>query len=175
LPAGATIAISRDNNIAQRNLTILNPGDPATDLFSAVVVGSFGEEGVIGLVIDRSELDRETRVVVRFAENELMDRLIGVARELGLELGHHQDVDVVEIPATEKAFELPLRLAGGEFGAMLVAMPKNGAESKGELHLTQRLGTQELSAGYGLQFAPEVKRKRPSRPRKERQLVTTKA
>lgn len=80
MPAGATFDIKRDNNIAQRNISILDPGDPAIDAFAAVVAGSSNGRGVRSLVVDRSLLPERARVIIRLADPERMEKLTG---ELG--------------------------------------------------------------------------------------------
>jgi hypothetical protein len=76
LPAGATFDIKRDNNIAQRNLAILDPGEVATDAFAAIVMGTSSGEGVRSLVIDRSLLSQDVRVLVTVADPDRRKRLI---------------------------------------------------------------------------------------------------
>jgi subtilisin family serine protease len=76
MPAGATFDIKRDNNIAQRNIAILEPGDPASDLFLAIIAGTSAPAGVTDLVIDRSRLAPEADVFVRLAEPRLMEILV---------------------------------------------------------------------------------------------------
>jgi hypothetical protein len=78
LPAGATFDIQRDNNIAQRNIEILDPADPADDTsdLTAVVMGTSVREGVDSLIVDRSRLPLDAQVLVRLADEELMRRLV---------------------------------------------------------------------------------------------------
>jgi hypothetical protein len=77
LPAGSTSDVQRDNNIAQRSINILDPGDPISDAFTVVVAGSSNGRGVASLVIDRSELPSEARVLVRLADAARMAELTG--------------------------------------------------------------------------------------------------
>jgi subtilisin family serine protease len=78
MPAGTTFDIKRDNNIAQRNISILDPGDPASDAFAAIVAGTSDDRGVRSLVIDRSLLADQARVLIRMADPEHMEKLVGM-------------------------------------------------------------------------------------------------
>jgi hypothetical protein len=87
MPAGATFDIRRDNNIAQRNIAILDPGDPANDAFTAIIMGSV-DAGVRSLVIDRTELPGGVQVLVRLADPEQMAKLLAaIERDPGI--GEH--------------------------------------------------------------------------------------
>jgi hypothetical protein len=59
----------------------------------------------------------------------------------------HQDLEAVEIRGLRGRLELPLRLGGGEFVPLLVAVD---GDATGDLGITQRRGDGELSAGYGI-------------------------
>jgi hypothetical protein len=82
MPTGTTFDIKRDNNIAQRNISILEPGDPASDAFAAIVAGTSDARGVRSLLIDRSRLADQARVLIRPADPEHLEKLVG---ELGRE------------------------------------------------------------------------------------------
>jgi subtilisin family serine protease len=81
LPAGATFDIKRNNNIAQRNIAVLDPGDPASDLFIAIIAGSSSDAGVEGLVVDRRLLSPAAAVHVRLADDLLMRELLEYVRK----------------------------------------------------------------------------------------------
>ncbi|NBC15694.1 MAG: S8 family serine peptidase [Bacteroidetes bacterium] len=74
-PAGATFDIKRDNNIAQRNITILDADDASGDLFHAIMVGTSARSGIDRLYVDRSRLPAGARVVMHLADPRLMRRL----------------------------------------------------------------------------------------------------
>jgi hypothetical protein len=76
LPAGATFDVKRNNNIAQRNIAILDPGDPATDLFVAVMAGTSADAGVEAVIVDRRLVPSGARVQVRLADDRLMRKLV---------------------------------------------------------------------------------------------------
>jgi len=59
----------------------------------------------------------------------------------------HEGLEVLEIRGLRGRVELPLRLAGGEFAPLLVAVVGGGA---GDLHVSQRRGDGVVSAGYGV-------------------------
>jgi len=62
-------------------------------------------------------------------------------------LVQHQDLNAVEIRGLRGQMEIPLRLSGGQFVLLLVAVTGPGT---GDLQITQRRGDGELSAGYGI-------------------------
>jgi hypothetical protein len=76
MPTGATFDIKRDNNIAQRNVSVLETAEPATlAILDAIVVGTSDASGIHSLVIDRSLLPDEARVIVCPADDERMENL----------------------------------------------------------------------------------------------------
>jgi subtilisin family serine protease len=81
MPSGTTFDIKRDNNIAQRNLTILDPGEPTSDLFHAIVAGTSDPSGIEAIYVDRSGLSADARVFVRLADPRLMHRWLRLMKE----------------------------------------------------------------------------------------------
>jgi hypothetical protein len=71
----------------------------------------------------------------------------GPAHPIATGLVNYQDLDAVEIRGLRGQLEIPLRLSGGEFVPLLVAVTGAGT---GDLRITQRRGDGELSAGYGI-------------------------
>jgi hypothetical protein len=63
--AGSGIDIQRDNNIAQRNLTIVDNVADSDVAFHAIMIGTTHLSGIRQLVIDRSLMDDEAQVYVR--------------------------------------------------------------------------------------------------------------
>jgi hypothetical protein len=59
----------------------------------------------------------------------------------------HHGVDALDIQGLRGRLEIPLRLGGGEFVPLLVAVMGGGT---GELHLSQRRADGVISAGYGI-------------------------
>lgn len=59
----------------------------------------------------------------------------------------HHGLDAVEIKGLRGQIEIPVRLSGGQFVPILVAVTGPGS---GDLHITQRRRDGELSAGYGI-------------------------
>jgi hypothetical protein len=104
----------------------------------------------------RIELLSESRLAVRCCDESTVVLTVPRGGSIGFETGwspadqpvlrsRHQGIDAVEIGTGSEATELPLRLAGGEFALVLVAVASGGG---GELRLTQRRGDGELSAGF---------------------------
>jgi hypothetical protein len=59
----------------------------------------------------------------------------------------HQGIQTVELRNLTGRLELPMRLDGGRFAPILVAL---AGDATGDLHITQRRGDGEISAGYGI-------------------------
>jgi hypothetical protein len=59
----------------------------------------------------------------------------------------HDGLEAVEIRGLRGRLELPMRLDGGEFAPLLVAVTGGGT---GDLWVSQRRGDGEVSAGYGI-------------------------
>jgi len=72
VPASSGWDIQRDNNIAQRNITIVNAGEAVDAFFAGIVMGTSDLVGVQSLVLDRSQLSDDARVFVRFADDKIM-------------------------------------------------------------------------------------------------------
>jgi hypothetical protein len=71
-PAGATFDVKRDNNLAQKNITIDDPGDTSSDIVAGVVAGTIDASGVKSIIIDRSLLPSSYRVLVKSADESYM-------------------------------------------------------------------------------------------------------
>lgn len=69
------------------------------------------------------------------------------ARPIGVQLVEHDGLDAVEIQGLRGKIEIPMRLEGGEFTPLLVAVTGPGV---GDLWVSQRRGDGEVSAGYGI-------------------------
>ncbi|HEX8230916.1 MAG TPA: S8 family serine peptidase [Chloroflexia bacterium] len=82
LPTGVAFDVQRDNNIAQRNISILDPLDPATDLLQAIVAGTSDPSGIRSLVIDCSQLGAKSSVLIHLTDEKLMRRIVDHARKL---------------------------------------------------------------------------------------------
>jgi hypothetical protein len=203
---GLSVPVQGNNNIAQRNITIINAGDADSDLFVGMVAGTRDDVGVATLIIDASLLRGATAIRLHVADERAMKQLAaGVTRaaqeqlvpvqtggkprecaviieertRLRVECGpcdtvieaapgsriftcgcglsrpvttgvvKHQGLDAVEIQGLRGQIEIPMRLSGGQFVPLLVAVTGPGA---GDLRITQRRGDGELSAGYGIRL-----------------------
>lgn len=201
---GLSVPVQGNNNIAQRNITIVNAGDADADLFVGMIAGTRDAVGVATLIVDATQLRRATSIRLHVADERVMKQLtLGVRRavqeqlvpvqagespmgceviveertRLRLECGpcdtvievapgsriftgscgfaapittglvKHQDLDAVEIKGLRGQIEIPMRLSGGQFVPILVAVTGPGT---GDLRITQRRGDGELSAGYGI-------------------------
>lgn len=200
---GLAVPVQGDNNIAQRNITIVNAGDADSDLFVGMVAGTRDAVGVATMIIDATLLRGATSIRIHVADERAMKQLAagirrasqeqlvpvqtsgkptcaviieertrlrvecgpcdtvieaapgsriftggcGVSRPITTNLVKHQGLDAVEITGLRGQIEVPMRLGGGQFVPLLVAVTGQGS---GDLRITQRRGDGELSAGYGI-------------------------
>jgi hypothetical protein len=136
-PAATGIPVQRDNNLAQRNITV---SDSGTDDACAVVAGTSGSEGVDALLLDCKELEPEAAVFVRIDDDRIMDRWFGLGR-----IGSFQQVEGLLLDRGD--FELPLGLPPGRYVAVVIGLI-GGARGSGVVRVSQRLKGGEISAGY---------------------------
>jgi hypothetical protein len=201
---GLSVPVQGDNNIAQRNIKIVNAGDADADFFVGMIAGTRDAVGVATLIVDATFLRGAESIRLHIADDIAMKQFITSARRVALKQsgpvhigknsadcaviveewtklrvecgpcdtvievapgsriftdsckteGHvsvdivkHQDLDAVEIRGLHGQMEIPVRLPGGQFVPLLVAITGLGA---GDLRITQRRGDGELSAGYGI-------------------------
>ena len=156
--AAGVIAVRSDNNIAQRNLHIVDADGDEAERFVGVMAGTRDRVGVAMLVIDASHLEGEPRLRLRLADDDLTRRLAADAKQAGAELQkdremrsmgvglvQHQGVDAVELEGARGCIEVAMRLPPGRLVPLLVAIV---GPARGELRLSQRRGDGALSAGY---------------------------
>ncbi len=201
---GLSVPVRGNNNIAQRNIQIVNPGDADADLFVGMIAGTRDTVGVATLIVDATHLRGATSIRLHVADERAMRQLAlgarratqaqlvpvwtgegaagcpvvieertrlrvecgpcdmvieaapgsrifasscGPASVITSEMVKHQDLDAVEIQGLRGQMEIPLRLSGGQFVPLLVAITGPGV---GDLRITQRRGDGEQSAGYGI-------------------------
>ena len=200
---GLAVPVQGNNNIAQRNITIINAGDAAADLFVGMVVGTRAEAGIATLIVDGTRLQGASGIRLHVADQQAMKQLVAGAnriaeersganaagekascaviieertalrvecgacdtvieaapgsriltgacassRALRVGVVKHQGLESVELQGLRGQIEIPMRLPGGTFVPLLVAITGPG---RGDLRITQRRGDGELSAGYGI-------------------------
>jgi subtilisin family serine protease len=82
-PAGGiAVPVQGDNNIAQRNITILNAGDSNADAFVGMVAGTRLDVGIATLVIDARRLRGATAIRLHVADKAAMKGLWEAARRV---------------------------------------------------------------------------------------------
>jgi hypothetical protein len=91
-PVGApTVAVAGNNNIAQRNITIVNAGDADADAFIGMIAGTRMEVGVATLVLDARRLRGATSIRLHLADAAAMKALwasaVKAVRERGTTAG----------------------------------------------------------------------------------------
>lgn len=156
---GLEVPVEGDNNIAQRNIRIVDPGAADAEQFAGMMMGSRGDEGVTALRIDAAHLREHLRLRVHVADAAIMDRLHADAAHAASAPVHthavvHDGLDALEIEGLRGALEIPLRLTGGRFVPLLLALVGDG---RGDVTITQRRGDGALSAGFRI--------RRPTAPR----------
>jgi hypothetical protein len=77
-PATTGLPVQRDNNLAQRNITVSNTS--SDDAF-AIVAGTSIQDGVHSLILDRTYLEPEASVFVRIDNERIMKRWVTLIRE----------------------------------------------------------------------------------------------
>jgi subtilisin family serine protease len=149
LPSGATFDVKRDNNIAQRNIDILEPGE--MDAASMMVAGA-SDSSIRAIVLTATEEER-LQVLVHAGDSKLTGML---AEKLGSELQHDErfgDLPVIGIVVGLETTELPLELGAGQFVPFLIAV--QGGMLRGALRVSQLRGDDELAAGFEIRGATD--------------------
>ncbi|MEP7062994.1 MAG: S8 family serine peptidase [Betaproteobacteria bacterium] len=147
---GLAVPVQGDNNIAQRNIRIVDPGAAESESFVGMMAGSDGEGGVTGVRIDASAMRDLARVRLHVADAELMRRLrAGMldarpAPRAAARQVLHDGLDSIEFELPHGTLELALALSRGRFVPLLVST----SGGSGDLAITQRRGDGRLSAGY---------------------------
>jgi hypothetical protein len=158
------VHVQDDNNIAQRNIEIFNPGDSDSDAFIGMVAGTGDKSGLATLLLDASKLQDATAIKLHLADAEAMKLILSGAKLAereqhspvppSMSLVKYGGVDAIEIKGLDDKMEIPLRLDGGSYTLLLVAVE---GKPTGDLHITQRLGDGQLSGGYGIRWAGDKK------------------
>ena len=149
LPSGATFDVKRDNNIAQRNIDILEPGEMEAP---SMMVAGASDSSIRSIVLRASEEER-LQVLVHVGDPRLMGML---AEQLGAEVQQDKrfgDLPVIEVVVGQKATELPLDLRAGQFVPFLIAV--EGGTLRGALRATQLRSDDELAAGFEIRGATD--------------------
>jgi len=72
---GLAIPVQGNNNIAQRNIEILDADDPDSDLFVGMIAGTRDDVGVASLVVDATRLRGATSIMLHVADDRAMKQL----------------------------------------------------------------------------------------------------
>ena len=120
---GVAAPVQGDNNVAQRNITIVDAGDATADEFIGMVVGTRGRFGVATLVLDASALRGSFSLRLRFADDALTKQLIAglriVVRGGGRPgAGTRTEPCAVEIEQTTR-----IRMVCGDCETVVIAAP----------------------------------------------------
>lgn len=84
-PAGDTFDVKRDNNLAQRNITVWDPEDTSDDLAIAVAAGTTDAVGVDSVIIDRSLVPADFKVFIRIADERHMRNWVKLVKAGAIE------------------------------------------------------------------------------------------
>ncbi len=148
-PAGSGYPVRRNNNIAQRNLSIGYPGGSSRWWFmSAVFAGTRNRTGTDSIVIDRSRVPPECAVIVRAVDPKLMGRWKESGKDVRLVERRKQKVLLIANGKTP--VKLPLRLPGGKFAQLLVGIEHCDKKKTpdGTVRVSQIRRDGEVSPGY---------------------------
>ncbi|HTO49355.1 MAG TPA: S8 family serine peptidase [Burkholderiales bacterium] len=121
---GSAVPVQGDNNIAQRNITILDQNEVEGDAFVGVVVGTNHEAGVATLVLNTSRLGGAETLCLRASGDDLMTQLIAGVRR-AVKARARSDAPPVENQGSELVVEKPttLRVEQGGREMVVVAAP----------------------------------------------------
>jgi subtilisin family serine protease len=70
---GLAVPVQGNNNIAQRNIAIINPGD--ADLFVGMIAGTRADVGIATLILDATRLRGATAIWLHIADERLLQQL----------------------------------------------------------------------------------------------------
>jgi hypothetical protein len=101
-PSGATFDVKRDNNLAHKNIAIDDPGDTGDDYAVGVAAGTSDAVGVDALIIDRSLLPADYKVLINIADQRHMSNWVKLLKD-----GKIMASDPLPGPAFEKPGEAP--------------------------------------------------------------------
>ena len=77
---GLSVPVQGNNNIAQRNIKIINVGDASADLFVGVIAGTRDGAGVDALIVDSTRLRGATSIRLYAADERVMEQLTSGVR-----------------------------------------------------------------------------------------------
>ncbi len=141
---GLTVPVRGDNNLAQRNIYILNAGEAEAMSFIAVVAGTWHPSGVDAIIVDARRLRGKDDILISAAESSMLAEL-RASDSLAPASTHGTHREALAIRNGQRVTTIPLRLGAGRFEMLLVAI---GSDRLGDLHVTHRRGDGELGAGY---------------------------
>lgn len=174
--AGGSVPVQGDNNIAQRNVHILNAGEMESKRWIGMVAGTRRGSGIDGLIVDATGIEGTGTLCLHVADSSAMQRWIAVNRSdptarageassknrsttasMGRTMGGDKSptamnegyFPVVEFARLGARIRLPLSLAGGEFVLLLVCVT---GKARGNLVMTQHRNDGAVSAGYGIRI-----------------------
>jgi subtilisin family serine protease len=174
---GQPSAVAGDNNLAQRNVAIVDALEALPDVrrYVFVVTGIRRGPPVERLVIDPRRLRNAGSIMLHVPESRLMhalwegvqraardpalyahgtpaeDRDSGRGMEKGFAPSRERDgaADLIILNALAARIEIPFELEAGRFAPLLIGVR---GRSRGDLWISQRRRDGALSPGYGIRF-----------------------
>ena len=150
-PVAGPVPVEGDNNIAQRNVHILNPGERDAR-WVAVLAGTRHRDGVDSVVVDTTGIEGNAIVHLHVAEPSAMRRWMAERRVATEE--DKAGFPAIEIDRRPMRARLPLPLAADRFVLLLISV---AGECSGDLTITQQRGDRTFSAGYGIRIAADAR------------------
>jgi subtilisin family serine protease len=149
---GLSVPIKGDNNIAQRNIHIVNHGDSESDAYIGTIVGTRDKKGISMLILDVNKLQDVTALNLHFDDEKIMKSVwsdINQDKTFSASMIKHKGIDAIKIKGILKQIEIPLKLRGEQFIPLIISIE---GQPIGDLYITQRRGDEQLSEGYGINW-----------------------
>ena len=144
--SGLSIAVRGDNNLAQRNICILNAGDPEPGPLVAIIAGTWHGSGLESLIVDAKRLRGTGSIRMSYAGADAIRELrVGDAPADPRPSSHRPAGEEITIKANDGVTEVPFKFGQGQFALLMVGV---GGDRLGDLRITQRRGDGEVCAGY---------------------------
>jgi hypothetical protein len=166
-PVGTAFDIKKYNNLAQRNLTILDRTAMAHPMFSVIVIGTHSNS-IMSIYIDGTSLIKPVQLQLSALDDSLMDQLL-MAKisnnkiksssnnyQRNVTQGIQQKNRTLLIEVSKEIIEIPVQLSAGKFMPLLVGVRtiKHSTPYKQEkILITQKRNDGVLSAGYLISIA----------------------
>jgi len=129
--------IKGDNNIAQRNVHIVNLGDLQSDAYVGMIVGTRDKKGISMLILDVSKLKGVTALNLHFDDEKIMESVwsnLNQDKTFSASMVKHKGIDAIKIKGISKQIKIPVKLTGQQFMSLFISIE---GKPIGDLYITQ--------------------------------------